>query len=1002
MKNLTTRKIVFGMLMALVLAFSVQGIVDAQSVSVSGDGATTSSDSGIQVIASPHTPAAIERSFTIQVNGAEDDENVTILPTAGMVPAVVTKIEVTSAPTNGTPAKGEAGLSNTITFRGLGNDTNNNPITGNWTIKITYTVDDFGGYEVSVGGTVDSDVAGSPVRAYVVRSDEQSRRANGGTGREINPAASTPQTPSVRASSINVKIANSTEAWTKVNFTISGGQLYLSGGGQYLQSNRLYTVSGSEKYFSSLSVFTIGGTATANIRINPNQTAKITASIPGSPSAKATYIVTSFFDDITLERVSGNYQHDYGGEYLDAPLVVRVSDGPIDRRRGVSGQKVTFTLAGSGTDGDLRPASGTKEIGDNRNTVGHTIDVETNSSGEARVILQLPRTAGLYTVEAQVGTVRLTNDYPGGEFKVFTVRDPNSTLVIEKTDISTTKTPVEQVVRDQDITVKVNQPWTEVEFSITGGQLYLRPELLDLPWDRPRLVNTLSVSSADTDELAIVRSRVTSAAARVSVRIIGSGHQNARYDIDYFAGNIRLEAVSGDQPYEGGAPGGLREDPFVVRVLAGNSSVSGQVIKFSHTAVGGDSTLVPVPGTSVFVATRGSITLAGADNTITNIPVSSSVLEPVKSERLADYGFTNSNMMFTQTDSNGEAKVYLQMGSGVSADHTVTATIQVGTFTDTESFTVKSLTSDVPARLMKIDVDAESSDDDRETLAVRVENLNGDRLPVVNVRFTTTHGTIIRKRGTISDRDAAENPSTPITSGQEIFVLTNSFGEVWVTYVEDPDVSGQTVRAEIASEQGDQEYDFEVSHVTFDIDGGGRSTNTRTGTTTVNPYLSISLTGSNRNPGEFSSLTVVAYGADRQADPNVPVSLSATGITFPSTVSTGQSVSFLIPSSSTTITATDLGRTYRSASATLNITSQPARLVTVSGTGQSGAVGAQLSSDFVVRVEDRNGRALNNESVTFASDCWWRKPLSNKCFDKFKRGGADSTHLRKFPRHEYR
>ena len=256
----------------------------------------------------------------------------------------------------------------------------------------------------------------------------------------------------------------------------------------------------------------------------------------------------------------------------------------------------------------------------------------------------------------------MTSDYPGGEFEVFTVRDPNSTLVIEKTDTSTTKTPVEQVVRDQDITVKVNQPWTEVKFSITGGQLYLRPELLDLPRDRPRLVNTLSVSSGSTG-LATVRSRVTSAAARVSVRIIGSGDQNARYDIDYFAGNIRLEAVSGDQPYEGGAPGGLREDPFVVRVLAGNSRAPGQVIKFSHTAVGGNSKLVPVPGTSVFVTTRGDITLAGADNIITNIPASSSVLEPVKSERLADYKFADLNMMFTQTDSNGEAKVYLLLGT---------------------------------------------------------------------------------------------------------------------------------------------------------------------------------------------------------------------------------------------------------------------------------------------------------------------------------------------------
>ena len=50
MNNLTTRKIVLGLLMALVLAFSVQGTAEAQSVSVSGDGSTTSSSSGTTVI----------------------------------------------------------------------------------------------------------------------------------------------------------------------------------------------------------------------------------------------------------------------------------------------------------------------------------------------------------------------------------------------------------------------------------------------------------------------------------------------------------------------------------------------------------------------------------------------------------------------------------------------------------------------------------------------------------------------------------------------------------------------------------------------------------------------------------------------------------------------------------------------------------------------------------------------------------------------------------------
>ena len=50
MNNLTTRKIVLGMLMVLVLAFSVQGIADALSLSKrSGDLQTKSVDSSFEI-----------------------------------------------------------------------------------------------------------------------------------------------------------------------------------------------------------------------------------------------------------------------------------------------------------------------------------------------------------------------------------------------------------------------------------------------------------------------------------------------------------------------------------------------------------------------------------------------------------------------------------------------------------------------------------------------------------------------------------------------------------------------------------------------------------------------------------------------------------------------------------------------------------------------------------------------------------------------------------------
>ena len=207
MNNLTTRKIVLGLLMALVLAFSVQGTAEAQSVSVSGDGSTTSSSSGTTVITDYRTTPDVERSFTIRVSSAKNGENVTIDPTG----ATLTEVEVTSAPSPQTafdtdddsatddettpggsdtqisPAKGViSGGPETITFEGLGKP-DSDTATGSWTIKVTYQVTAFGRYSIEIGGSVDTDVAGSPITAYVVRSDTLSRNASIAAGSTTTP-----------------------------------------------------------------------------------------------------------------------------------------------------------------------------------------------------------------------------------------------------------------------------------------------------------------------------------------------------------------------------------------------------------------------------------------------------------------------------------------------------------------------------------------------------------------------------------------------------------------------------------------------------------------------------------------------------------------------------------------------------------------------------------------------------------------------------------------------
>ena len=332
--------------------------------------------------------------------------------------------------------------------------------------------------------------------------------------------------------------------------------------------------------------------------------------------------------------------------------------------------------------------------------------------------------------------------------------------------------------------------------------------------------------------------------------------------------------------------------------------------------------------------------------------------------------------IFVETDSAGEAQVYLQMGT--AGNHTVTAALPVGG-DETVSFTVQPQAGTITGDLTKIDVpDIRPNDDKIDTLAIRAENNFGDRLPGVNIRWTTTHGTIIylAERGSISDNAAQDenNITNPIRSGQEIFVKTDSYGEVWVLYRRDKDVSsGQTVRSEIASEQSStQHYDFEISHVTFNI-GGTSSTTPTTTPRTVTPYLQISVSPSSAAAGSTGTLTVTAYGSTGAAVPGTSVSLSSTGITLPSPVTSGQSTSFTFPSSSTTVSARASG--YTSTSQTITVTTPTTTTSTtttqvastlsiVSGNSQVVKTNERLDP-FVVQIKDQEGKAMSGVEVLF-------------------------------------
>ena len=247
------------------------------------------------------------------------------------------------------PAKGVTG--SPITFSGLGKP-DSATATGSWTIKVSYLVEAFGQYSIEIGGTVDTDVSGSPITAYVVRSDTLARNTSIAEG--------STRTPVLGTSSVSVTVSPS-NAWTRVDLRVTGGKLYLDSG-RYLSGNKLFDVT-QRKEFTSLSMFTDDDSSTTNATANSvtveliqnsGQVAKITATIPGSDEPGKTYTVTSFASAITVEQVSGNHQFGYTNqgtnygswEKLQNALVVRVVDGH-ETNKGVEGQWVTFTTNGT-------------------------------------------------------------------------------------------------------------------------------------------------------------------------------------------------------------------------------------------------------------------------------------------------------------------------------------------------------------------------------------------------------------------------------------------------------------------------------------------------------------------------------------------------------------------------------------------------------------------------------------------------------------------------------
>ena len=207
MKDLMTRKIVLGMLMALVLAFSVQGIADAFTV--------TASSTSNEFIPVNSTGTALSRSFSfgITFTNAEftgtSDQTVTL----GSAPSGTTITSFTVSGLTDTD-------SDSTNLAVIGD-----PARASYTATVRYTL--------ATGDTglgVKSFTVGADTvhTAYGVRADGQNTFAT------LTPGTTSPQT-GAESSGKEIEVTPSA-TWTKVTFSTTSGLLYSQGAGNFYVS----------------------------------------------------------------------------------------------------------------------------------------------------------------------------------------------------------------------------------------------------------------------------------------------------------------------------------------------------------------------------------------------------------------------------------------------------------------------------------------------------------------------------------------------------------------------------------------------------------------------------------------------------------------------------------------------------------------------------------------------------------------------------------------------
>ena len=484
-----------------------------------------------------------------------------------------------------------------------------------------------------------------------------------------------------------------------------------------------------------------------------------------------------------------------------------------------------------------------------------------------------------------------------------------------------------------------NHTWALVDFRIVSGSGVLYEDLdgdrQPDPGKSPGRTVTTFTNNRGTASQANVRlqMRGTTNVIEASIRNSNLTLDRNKHVITYFYQYPQIVKISGDAQV--GTPSTQLQHPLVVEVRdAKGTAIPGQEVVFGR-ATGSTNTFNVVTGYPD-IDMSPAITTGDAGN--------DARIVTDRSGQAQIYAVLPANVTDTASvtvwiDNNGDAT--FDTATEYQIMNPFTATIQAAT-TSLASIGIDSGDGQTAARNAPV----------ANPLVVIVRDERGLIDQGVDVIFTTDSGVLSAPLA--ADPGSEDTGATNTT--RRITVDTDSTGRASVRYNVGDVPGAKAVRASINTGTA---FD-QIRHVTFNINGTGSSGG---GDPATNPYLSISVSPTRAVAGTSGRVTVNAFNASRASVSNVPVTLSAPGITFfPNPVQSGSSATFTFPSSGTpTITAT--ATNYTTATATITVTpptEDTAATLTLSPSTLTGSPAATVTLSATVQ-----GQTVSGVGVTF-------------------------------------